>query len=941
MNKKPSKGNCHYSTSFCSEFHPARDGLVQRGNRKRSFPESALYSEGTTIGTARWDRCSETDRKVFSSTGERKAILRTQARAGFIIWIVVSPSKDQSDFWRLTVQALFYQVGSGPSGLSSTEAAARLVRFGPNKVHPARKSGVVWQYLSRFRNPLVIVLLVASAVLAITGDLTGFSIISAIVLISVTLDFIQEHRAGEAAERLRRSVAVRVRVLRDGKPSEIAIEGLVPGDAVLLAAGDLVPGDGRILDAKDFFLNEALLTGESYPVEKSPTDTSEEKELLSAHNAVLMGTSVISGSAKVLVCRTGPDTAFGEIADSLAAKPPATAFEEGTHRFGLLIMRLTVLLVLFVLLVNALFHRPWLESFLFAVALAVGLTPEMLPMVVSVTLSRGALRMAGKHVIVKRLPAIQNLGSMNVLCTDKTGTLTEASIRLERHVNSLGQESNRVLELAYLNSFFETGLKSPLDDAILEHREVDATSWRKVDEVPFDFERRRVSVLLENGAGRALVVKGAPEDVLKLSTRYEGEDENDLRPLDDAARATVNNLYKGFERDGFRVLAIAWHPMAADHPHAVVSDETALIFAGFAAFLDPPKASAKEALGRLVSSGVRVKIVTGDSDLVTKHIVDRLALPEMALLTGEEIRQLDDQALAARVGDVDLFCRVTPVQKNRVILALKRRGLVVGYLGDGINDAPALHSADIGFSVDTAADVAKDAADMIMLERDLNVIAEGVMEGRRTFGNVMKYIMMGTSSNFGNMFSMAGASVFLPFLPMLPVQILLNNLLYDFSEIPIPLDAVDEEYLSRPRQWDMKLIRNFMLTVGPVSSVFDFLTFYIMLKVFHAGEALFHTGWFIESMATQVLVIFIIRTRKSPLKSRPNRWLAIVSLTVVAVAIVMPLTPIGTYLGFVTPPPLFFLLLAGMVLIYLCAVEGVKQLFYRWDTHKQVRAVSS
>jgi Mg2+-importing ATPase len=846
--------------------------------------------------------------------------------------------QEKNAFWQMPTPVLLEQVGSSPSGLTSAEAAARLARFGPNQVHATKKSAVLLQYLAKFRNPLVIILLVASCILALTGDLTGFVIISTIILVSVTLDFIQEHRAGEAAERLRQSVAVRVQVLRDGKPSDLALERLVPGDVVLLAAGDLIPGDGRILEAKDFFLNQALLTGEPYPVEKRPGELPDEKELLSAGNAVLMGTSVISGSAKVLVCRTGSNTAFGEIADSLVAKAPPTAFEQGTHRFGLLIMRLTVLLVLFVLLVNALSHRPWLESFLFAVALAVGLTPEMLPMVVSVTLSKGALRMAAKKVIVKRLSAIQNLGSMDVLCTDKTGTLTEARIHLERHVNSLGQESRRVLELAYLNSFFETGLKSPLDDAILEHHEIDASEWQKIDECPFDFERRRVSVLIEKSQKRILVVKGAPEDILRLSTRCEGESENDLRPLDETTRDTIKGLYESLGRDGFRVLGIAWHPVAADHPHAVVDDETALIFVGFAAFLDPPKASAKEALTRLTSAGIKVKVVTGDNGLVTQHICRQLGLPERRVLTGPEIQQMDDQALLAQVETVDLFCRVAPAQKNRIILALKRRGRVVGYLGDGINDAPSLHSADIGFSVDTAVDVAKDAADMIMLERDLNVIVDGVFEGRRTFGNIMKYIMMGTSSNFGNMFSMAGASLFLPFLPMLPGQILLNNLLYDFSEIPIPLDKVDEEYLIRPRQWDMKLIRNFMLAMGPVSSVFDFLTFYIMLKIFHAGEALFHTGWFIESMATQVLVIFIIRTQRNPLKSRPNRWLAIGALVTVAVAVVLPLTPLGAYLGFVAPPPLFFLLLAGMVVIYLFAAEGVKQLFYRRFVVDKIRA---
>ena len=837
--------------------------------------------------------------------------------------------KTEPPFWQLSVAALMERLNSSPDGLSSVEAAARLIHFGPNLIHAERKRALLLQFLSKFRNPLVIILLTASALSAFTGDAISFFIISAIVLASVTLDFVQEHRAGQAAERLRQSVAVRGQVLREGKASEIPLAEMVPGDVALLAAGNVIPCDGRVLEAKDFFVNQALLTGEPFPVEKAPGELPGEPDILAAGNTVLLGTSVISGTAKVLMCRTGQNTELGEIADTLLAKAPPTAFEQGTQRFGFLIMRMTVLLVLFVLLVNAFFHRPWLESFLFAVALAVGLTPELLPMVVSVTLSRGALRMAANKVIVKRLASIHNLGSMDVFCTDKTGTLTEARIHLERHMDPLGRESERVLKLAYFNSFFETGLKSPLDDAILEHQEIDVTGWRKIDEVPFDFERRRVSVLLENGTTRLLVVKGAPEDILRLSVSYEADGEADLRPLDEAALGSVKAQFEGLSKEGFRVLGIASRQVGMDHSHAVVSDETELVFAGFAAFLDPPKESAKKALAALAADRVAVKVITGDNELVTQHICAQLDLPVTGVLTGAEIQQIGDQALSARVEQVNLFCRVTPAQKNRVILALKRRGHVVGYLGDGINDAPSLHSADVSISVDSAVDVAKAAADMILLERDLGVLHAGVIEGRRTFGNIMKYIAMGTSSNFGNMFSMAGASLFLPFLPMLPVQILLNNLLYDVSELPIPLDRVDDDYLSRPRHWDMKFIRNFMLLVGPVSSVFDFLLFYIMLAVFHAGEALFHTGWFIESMATQVLVIFIIRTRKNPFKSRPNPWLIACSLTVVAVAVLLPFTPAGVYLGFVAPPALFFFILILMLIAYLFAVEGMKQWFFR------------
>jgi Mg2+-importing ATPase len=840
-----------------------------------------------------------------------------------------SPSERESVFWRQSIPELMGRLSASDSGLASSEAAERLKRFGPNVLHPPRKRALVLQFLARFLNPLVIILLIASAVSAFTGDETSFFIISIIVILSVTLDFIQEHRAGKAAEKLRQSVAIRVQALRDGRSSDIPAASLVPGDLVMLMAGDLVPGDGRVLHAKDFFVNQAILTGESYPVEKASGDLPEGgHDMADAVNSVFMGTSVVSGSAMVLICRTGPATSLGEIAVSLTTKAPPTSFEQGIQRFGIFIMRFTILLVLFVVLINAFFHRPWLESFLFAVALAVGLTPELLPMIVSVTLARGALRMAKKKVIVKRLASIHNLGSMEVLCTDKTGTLTEARIRLERHVDSRGRESLRVLELAYLNSFFETGLKSPMDDAILEHKEIDIRMWSKIDECPFDFERRRVSVLVENGESRLLAVKGAPEDILRLSTSYENGTGH-LEPLDDIARSRIQSLYDELGRDGFRVLGIAWKKVGRDHPHAVVDDETELAFTGFAAFFDPPKESAAGALSALAGAGVTVKVVTGDNETVTKHICEKLKLPMSGILTGAEIHGMDDQALQAKVEDVNLFCRVTPIQKNRIILALKRRGLVVGYLGDGINDAPPIHSADIGISVDSAVDVAKDAAEMILLERDLNVLYDAVLEGRRTFGNIMKYIMMGTSSNFGNMFSMAGASLILPFLPMLPVQILLNNLFYDFSEIPIPLDSVDEEYLARPRHWKMNFIRNFMLAVGPVSSIFDFLTFYVLIAVFHADEPLFHTGWFIESMATQVLVIFIIRTRRNPLQSRPNPWLTICSLSVVALAVVFPYTPLGSDFGFVPMPSLFYLILVGMVFFYLFAVEGIKQWFFR------------
>jgi Mg2+-importing ATPase len=822
------------------------------------------------------------------------------------------------------------------NGLTRDQAARRLRQYGPNRLKPALQRAVALQFLSHFRNPLVLVLLAASGISALTGDLTGALIIGAIVVMSVTLDFVQAYRAGRAAERLALKVAVTATVLRDGHPCELPVADLVPGDVVLLSAGNLVPADARLLEANDFFVNQAQLTGEPYPVEKSVRSADQDRTespsaetwALEDNDVIFMGSSVVSGSARVLLGRTGSATALGQIAVSLAQESPPTAFELGTRRFGMLIMRLTLMLVLFTLLVNVALHRSFLESFLFAVALAVGLTPELLPMVVSVTLTRGALRMAALKVIVKRPSAIQDMGAMDVLCTDKTGTLTEARIRLERHVDAYGQDKPRVLELAYLNSYFESGLKSPLDDAILAHEEIDVSAWTKIDEVPFDFERRRVSVLLERPGARRLVVKGAPEDILRLCTHCEDRAGASV-PLDAAARGRIDALFDSLGQEGFRVLGIAWRDVAPDHPHAVISDESELVFAGFAAFLDPPKASAAQALKAMTASGVAVKIVTGDNEQVTRHVCSQLGVAIEGVLTGTDLAAMNDDALRARVEGVNLFCRVNPSQKNRIILALKARGHVVGYLGDGINDAPSLHTADVGISVVDAVDVAKQAAAMILLENDLMVLHKGILEGRRTFGNVMKYIMMATSSNFGNMFSMAAATLFLPFLPMLPLQILLNNLMYDVSEITLPMDNVDQEDLAQPKRWDMGFIRNFMLTIGPISSLFDFLTFYLLISLFHAQESLFRTGWFVESIATQVLVIFVIRTRRNPLRSHPNRWLVLTSVAVVITALFLPFTPLAPYLGFTPLPMSFFGLLMPLLIAYLLIVEGGKQWFYR------------
>ena len=843
--------------------------------------------------------------------------------------MMTTGSEPERKFWQIALADLDRQLGAGRDGLSSAEATSRLVRYGPNALAKRQRMSLPLEFLSRFRNPLVMILLAAAAISALTGDLTSFIIICSIVVTSALLDTVQEYRAKEAAELLRVSVALKERVLRDRQEVTVLVPDLVPGDVVLLAAGDLVPADGRLLDARDFFVNEALLTGESYPAEKHATDEGvATPEVASAINAVFMGSSVMNGSARLLVCATGLATQLGQISTSLRHAPPPSAMDQGTHRFGMLIVRFTEVLVLFVLLINLLFHRPWLESFLFAVALAVGLTPELLPMIVSVTLARGAIRMAKAQVIVKRLGAIHDLGSMDILCTDKTGTLTEAKITLERQVALSGVASEHVLDLAWLNGHFQAGLRNPLDTAIVESYPRRDAGWTKIDEVPFDFQRRRVSVLVEHEGHRLLITKGAPEDVLKLAVRYEEPGKPELLPLDDAARARAAKVFEGLSADGFRALGVAWRDLEPDRKGATVADERELAFAGFVVFSDPPKASAGTAIAALGAKGIGVKIVSGDNERVTQHVCTELGVPIIGCLTGAEIDALSDEALGARLDETNLFCRVTPVQKNRIILGLRHRGHVVGYLGDGINDAPALHTADVGISVDGAVDVAKDAADIILLQQDLAVLERGVTEGRRAFGNIMKFIMMAMSSNFGNMFSMAGATLILPFLPMLPVQILLNNLLYAVSEMPIPLDDVDTEITAKPEHWDMHFIRNFMLVMGPVSSIFDFLTFGLLLLVFHANEALFQTGWFVELLATQVLVIFVLRTRRNPLRSRPHPLLIATSLAVVVLAVLLPFTSLGAWFGFAPPSAVFLLAIAGLTVSYLALAQGAKWAFY-------------
>jgi Mg2+-importing ATPase len=754
-------------------------------------------------------------------------------------------------------------------------------------------------------------------------------------MISVVLDFVQDIRAQNAVESLRASVSVQANARRDGGVASVPISQLVPGDIVDLVAGDLVPADSRLLESRDLYVNEALLTGEPYPAEKWVSDSARgATNPAGASNVVFSGTSVISGMATILICRTGDRSALGILTKSLAEKPPATDFSHGIRRFSMLIMRFTVALIVFVLIVNIAFARPLLESVMFAVALAVGLTPELLPMIVTVTLARSAIQMAKRKVIVKRLSAIHDIGAMNVLCTDKTGTLTEAKIQLLRTIDGHGEESATAFTYAYVNSKFETGIKSPLDEAILAARPFDMAGFKKIDEAPFDFERRRVSVLVEHRGKRGLFVKGAPEDILRLSNQFQDAD-GVVKPLLAETRSVFRATLDGLGAQGFRALGIASRlagstPGTANLEAAVIKDETDMVFAGFAVFLDPPKASAGVTIRDLEKAGVTVKVLTGDNELVSRHVFGQIGVPVTGVLSGDALDKISDEALIGKLPHVNLFCRINPQQKHRILLALKRRGDVVGFMGDGINDAPALHAADVGISVDGAADVARAAADLILLEPNLAVVGDAVAAGRCAVQNVTKYVLMGASSNFGNMFSMAGATLILPFLPMLPIQILLNNLIYNVSEIAIPFDNVDPETAVKPLKWDIKLIERFMLVFGPVSSIFDFITFYAMLFFFHAGEVLFQTGWFIESMVTQTLVVFCIRTRRLFFRSKPGGFLTIMNIGAIALAIVFPFLPFGVWFGFIAPPPLFFIFLLIATIGYLGLVEITKALFYRF-----------
>jgi Mg2+-importing ATPase len=818
------------------------------------------------------------------------------------------------------------------AGLTQAEAEERARTAGPNEVAQERRQGWPMRLLKIIRNPLVILLAALSAISFGTGDARAGTVMAAMVALSVALRFIQEARADAAAAKLKAMIHVTAAVIRDGDAKEMPLRDLVPGDIVKLSAGDMIPGDVRVLSCKDLFVSEGSLTGESLPVEKfHDPETKAASSPTEIKNACFMGTSVQSGTATAVVVTTGVNTYLGGMASSITEAQPQTSFDQGLNRFTWLMIRLMAVMVPLVFLINGFTKHDWKSAFFFAMAVAVGLTPEMLPMIVSVCLAKGALAMSRKKVIVKRLNAIQNFGGMDVLCTDKTGTLTEDRVILQRHCNVAGRETEEVLLDGYLISHFQTGLKNLLDLAILDspdfHGQAVVEKHKKLDEIPFDFTRRMMSVLVEDPEGKAiLLTKGAPEEVFHQCSHFELDGK--VSPMDPDLMVGLKEEYASLSNDGFRVLAVARKELPGKKTCSK-DDESDLVLKGYVAFLDPPKNTAGRAIEALHKHGVAVKILTGDNQLISCKVCKDVGLSPDPMLLGADVEKMSDPELADAAEKTTLFARLSPAHKQRVIRALRSKGHVVGFMGDGINDAPALRAADVGISVDTATDIAKESADLILLEKDLMVLEGGVIEGRKVFANILKYIRMGASSNFGNMFSVLGASAFLPFIPMAPIQVLTNNLLYDFSQVPIPIDAVDEEQVARPRPWNIGEIKRFILCIGPISSIFDYTTFFVMLWVFHCWDPsrapVFQTGWFVESLMTQTLIIHVIRTNKIPfLQSRASWPLTATTLSIMALGMWLPYSPLASSLGLTSLPRMYWPILMVTLLCYVSLTQLIK-----------------
>ena len=834
---------------------------------------------------------------------------------------------------RAEIPDVMRTLATSPQGLTDSEAETRRETYGPNEVAQEEKHGWLWRLMISLRNPLVVLLAALAAISFATGDARAGTVMCLMVVLGVLLKFIQEARADTAAAQLKAMIKVTATVFRDGQAMEVPLKEIVPGDVVKLSAGDMIPADLRVLTSKDLFVIQASLTGESLPIEKfDAREMREDVSPLEFSNACFLGTSVESGTATAVAVATGKQTYFGSMAGTIVGQQVETSFDKGIKRFTWLMIRFMMVMVPLVFLINGFTKGNWGEAFFFALAVAVGLTPEMLPMIVSVSLSRGAILMSKKKVIVKRLNSIQNFGAMDVLCTDKTGTLTIDHVILEHHCDVVRKEDDAVLRDAYLVSHFQTGLKNVLDRAILDHRQaiheqhgIDA--HRKVDEIPFDFSRRMMSVVVQLPDGvHRLLTKGAPEEIFRRCTRFELEEE--VLPMDPILIQDLRDEYQRLSADGFRVLAVAYKDLE-DRAAYSKDDECDLVLRGYVAFLDPPKGSAGPAIAALQKHGVAVKILTGDNDLVSKKVCRDVGLPTEHLVLGTDVEKMTDEELLVASRRATLFARLSPADKQRIIRVLRANGHVVGFMGDGINDAPALRAADVGISVDSAVDIAKESADVILLEKSLLVLEEGVLEGRKVFANIVKYVRMGASSNFGNMFSVLGASAFLPFVPMLPIQVLTNNLLYDFSQVPIPTDNVDAEQVVKPRPWSMDEISRFILCIGPISSIFDYTTYFVMLYVFNCWDpsrsSLFQTGWFVESLMTQTLIIHVIRTNKLPfLQSMPSVPLILTSTIIMMVGLWLPHSGLASSLGFTELPALYWPILLATLLCYIVLTQTVK-----------------
>jgi P-type Mg2+ transporter len=833
---------------------------------------------------------------------------------------------EATPFWSLTSPQVLAELSVTTSGLSRAEAASRIETYASRLPRARRRRGSAELVFNQFKSPIVLILIFAAVLSAFLKDVPDAVIIIAIVTVSGLLGFWQERGAADALAKLLAIVQVKASVRRDGALVDVPADEVVPGDLVMLSAGATIPGDCLLLTSRDLFVDEASLTGETYPMEKQPGVLPEDTTLSGRSNSLFMGTHVVSGSAEAVVVHVGADTEFGRISDRLQSRQRETEFEHGVRRLGFLLMEVTLILVIAIFAANVYFQRPVIDSFLFSLALAVGLTPQLLPAIISINLAYGARRMAARKVIVKRLESIENFGSMNVLCSDKTGTLTEGVVHVHSAVDARGEESREVMRLAYLNSSFETGFTNPLDEAIRAAGGFDISAYRKLDEEPYDFVRKCLSVLVEEGGRALMVTKGALSNVLELCTKVRTSDGGavPLGPL----RADIEKTFQDLSAKGLRTLGVAYRGDVTD-TRIDRGHERDMVFAGLLVLHDPPKRGASAAVAHLGSLGVTLKVITGDNAAVAASLAGQMGLSEARLLTGRELHQISDQALARRCSETDVFAEIEPNQKERVILALRKAGNVVGYIGDGINDASALHAADVSISVKNAVDVAKEAADFVLLEPGLDVLAQGVTYGRQTFANTLKYVFMATSANFGNMFSMAGASLFLPFLPLLPTQIMLTNLLTDMPEITIARDSVDAELVERPRRWNIRFIRRFMMTFGLLSSVFDYLTFATLLWMLHAGSMEFRTGWFTESVLSASLIVLVIRSRRPFWRSRPSRMLVLATGLVWLVTLSLPYSPIGRLFHFQPLPALFLAVIAGLLVLYIASAELVKHVFYR------------